>query len=64
MPFGEGIVAWGVKDVSQRRLEFVVRASSGKEQMKALCEEFEISRPTGYLWLERYRSLEQLEQLA
>jgi transposase InsO family protein len=57
-------VAWGTKDVSERRLQFVVRASSGKEPMKALCQEFEISRPTGYTWLERYRSCPQLQQLA
>ena len=56
-------MAWGVKDVSERRLEFVVRASSGKEAMKALCREFEISRPTGYTWLERYRSCEHLRDL-
>jgi transposase InsO family protein len=57
-------MAWGAKDVSERRLQFVIRASSGKEEMKALCGEFQISRPTGYLWLERYRSCPQLEQLA
>jgi transposase InsO family protein len=56
-------LAWGLAKVSERRLEFVVRASSGAEQMKALCEEFEISRPTGYLWLERYRACEQLQDL-
>lgn len=53
-----------MRDVSERRLQFVVRANSGKEQMKALCAEFEISRPTGYRWLERYRSCRQLQELA
>jgi transposase InsO family protein len=52
-----------MRAVSERRLEFVVRASSGQEELKALCEEFEISRPTGYLWLERYRSCKQLQDL-
>jgi transposase InsO family protein len=56
-------VAWGTKDVSERRVQFVVRASSGKEEMKALCREFQISRPTGYTWLERYRSCAQLQDL-
>src|SRR5665213_497370 len=31
--------------------------------MKGLCEEFGISRPTGYLWLKRYRSCERLQEL-
>jgi transposase InsO family protein len=46
---------WGVKDKGQRRIEFVIRAASKKETMAALCEEFQISRPTGYLWLNRYK---------
>src|SRR6202522_1775076 len=57
-------MAWGTRDVSERRLEFVVRASSGEEEMKSLCREFEISRPTGYSWLERYRQCAQLQDLA
>ena len=32
--------------------------------MKALCEEFEISRPTGYIWLKRYRECGRLAELA
>jgi transposase InsO family protein len=46
---------WGVKGKQQRRIEFVIRAASGKERMSVLCREFEITRPTGYLWLKRYR---------
>src|SRR5258708_1575340 len=57
-------MAWGARDVSERRMEFAIRGSSGKEEMKALCEEFEISRPTGYRWLERYRSCSQMQDLA
>lgn len=49
--------------MSERRLQFVVRAASGKEQMSALCREFEISRPTGYVWLERYRGCQRLQEL-
>jgi transposase InsO family protein len=41
----------------------VIRAESGEEPMKRLCEEFGISRPTGYLWLKRYRGCEKLEEL-
>jgi transposase InsO family protein len=57
-------LTWKVENVSAQRLKFAIRASSGREQMKALCEEFQISRPTGYRWLKRYRECERLEQLA
>jgi len=56
-------VAWGVKDVSEQRLKFVIRAASGQESMVALCREFEISRPTGYEWLQRYRQCERVLEL-
>jgi len=56
-------LAWESRDVAQERLRFVIRASSGKEEMKALCEEFGISRPTGYLWLKRYRKSERLNEI-
>ena len=36
-------------------MEFVVRAHQGKEKLSRLCAEFGISRPTGYVWLKRYR---------
>ena len=36
-----------------QRVEFVVRASRG-ESLSSLCREYEISRPTGYLWLQRF----------
>ncbi len=49
--------------MSEQRLKFAIRAHSGAEEMKGLCEEFEISRPTGYLWLKRFRSCEQLQEL-
>ena len=37
------------------REEFVKRVLNGEETMSALCREYEISRPTGYKWVERYR---------
>ena len=49
--------------MNEQRLRFAIRAASGKEQMKALCEEFGISRPTGYLWRRRYRENEHLLDL-
>jgi len=48
-------MAWKTMDVQDQRVRFVVAATSTKQPMSALCAEFGISRPTGYLWLERYR---------
>ena len=46
---------WGVQNKEHQRIRFVIRATSGKETLSQLCREFEISRPTGYLWMKRYR---------
>jgi len=46
---------WKKMEVREQRVEFVVRALRGAEPMSRLCGEFGISRPTGYLWLARYR---------
>jgi transposase InsO family protein len=40
--------------VRDQRVQFVVRASRG-ENLSGLCREFDVSRPTGYLWLNRYQ---------
>jgi len=42
-------------DVKDQRVRFVVLASRAERPFSALCAEFGISRPTGYLWLGRYR---------
>ena len=57
-------MTWKAKDVSEQRVRFAIRASSGREEMSALCREFEISRPTGYLWLKRFRDCERISELA
>jgi transposase InsO family protein len=41
-------------EVEQQRVEFVTAAKRGGQSFGWLCEEFGISRPTGYLWLRRY----------
>lgn len=46
---------WKTMDVQQQRVQFAVLALSGVKGMSALCSEFGISRPTGYLWLARFR---------
>ena len=45
---------WRQTGVREQRVEFVVRANRG-ESLSALCREYEITRPTGYLWLRRFR---------
>ena len=42
-------------DVREQRVSFVVAANRGEKPLSSLCREFGISRPTGYLWLARYR---------
>jgi transposase InsO family protein len=46
---------WRKVDVSDQRLEFVVRASEAGQCVAALCGEYGVSRQTGHLWLKRYR---------
>lgn len=54
---------WKVKDVMEQRIEFVARALSGEVDFSRLCQEFGISRPTGYHWLRRYREEGRLSGL-
>lgn len=42
-------------DVHEQRVRFVVEAVQKTRTFRALCAAYEISRPTGYLWLKRYR---------
>lgn len=46
-------MSWDVRDVREQRIEFVIRVRGG-ESISALCREYGISRPTGYLWLDRF----------
>jgi transposase InsO family protein len=50
-------MAWKTMDVHEQRVRFVVAAAQKAQPFSALCAEYEISRPTGYLWLQRYREL-------
>ena len=45
---------WEAKDVMQLRIEFVLRAAKEEMPFSRLCEEFGISRRTGYRWRSRY----------
>jgi transposase InsO family protein len=46
-------MAWKQMDIRQQRAEFSVRAWRG-EPVSGLCLEYGISRPTGYLWKQRF----------
>lgn len=50
-------MAWRTMEVREQRVKFVVEASLRAKPFGRLCREFEITRPTGYLWLKRYREL-------
>ena len=45
---------WKETEALDERISFVVRSNGDKDYMTRLCEEYGISRPTGYLWLKRY----------
>jgi transposase InsO family protein len=48
---------WKTESVMDQRVEFVLRVRAGDEPVAALCREYQISRPTGYLWLNRYHQV-------
>jgi transposase len=48
-------MAWKTMDVQEQRVRFVIEATQKRSSFGALCTAYEISRPTGYLWLQRYR---------
>jgi len=54
---------WRRVDVNEQRMRFVIRATRGTETLAALCREFGISRPTGYLWRRRYQQAGSLTGL-
>lgn len=55
---------WRTMQRDEQRMQFVIRVASGKERLSALCREFGVSRPTGYLWRQRYESSRTLTELA
>jgi transposase len=55
---------WRTESVMDQRVAFVLRARRREETIAALCREYEISRPTGYLWLRRYQSAGSVQGLA
>lgn len=55
---------WRTESAMDQRVEFVIRAEGGEESISELCGEYGISRPTGYLWLRRYREVGSISGLA
>lgn len=51
---------WKEETVEDQRRTFVIRANEAGCNFSALCREFQITRRTGYKWMERYRSGEAL----
>lgn len=46
---------WKTMEVREQRVRFAVAASRQEKPFRQLCQEFGISRPTGYAWLARYQ---------
>lgn len=55
---------WRTESVMDQRVEFVLRAQEGEESLAELCRDYGISRPTGYLWLNRYHAVGSVSGLA
>ncbi len=47
---------WKTMEAEEQKVRFVVAATRQEKSLTALCEEFGISRPTGYLW---WRAIEK-----
>lgn len=48
-------MGWSVETVMDQRVKFVHEACDGGYPISELCQEYGISRQTGYKWLRRYR---------
>jgi transposase InsO family protein len=46
---------WENREVMSLREDFVIQASENADSFGKLCREYNISRPTGYKWVQRYR---------
>lgn len=55
-------MAWGEAKVEDKRKEFIYKFEEKIHSFTGLCRQYEISRPTGYKWVERFKE-EGLEGL-
>ena len=51
---------WKSETVMDQRIEFLMRARRKEETISKLCEEYSISRDTGYRWLRRCKEAESV----
>lgn len=54
---------WKVMKTVEQRVEFVRSVGRQVNSFSSICEEFGISRKTGYKWLNRYRENENIDSL-
>lgn len=54
---------WKEVGVKDQRISLVARALGGRETMTDLCQEYGISRPTGYLWVKRFQEAGSFQAL-
>lgn len=54
---------WNEMQLFEERFKFVIEAEKAERPFRALCQDFGISRQTGYKWLARYRSHPSPESL-
>jgi hypothetical protein len=45
---------WKTSSVMEEKMRFVVEYEEGEQTMTELCQRYQISRETGYVWLRRY----------
>ena len=45
---------WQEVCTMEERMKFVLATAAGEDSMAALCEDYGVSRKTGYKWLQRY----------
>ena len=45
---------WQERETMDLKEEFVIRAQKGQQSFSTLCAEYQISRKTGYKWLNRF----------
>jgi putative transposase len=49
-------MAWKASSVMEEKARFVLENERDEQTMSELCEQFGVSRETGYVWLRRYRA--------
>lgn len=55
---------WKTSSIMEERIKFVILANQNNVNFSGLCDDFGISRPTGYRWVERYHTVDSLSSLS